>query len=162
MRRISLEQLQDFTREVVLLVDELSECKQESLLRPSGIIKPRAALVIFLRGELGAGKTTFTQMLARELGVKQALHSPTFSLMKIYPVDFHGFKRFIHIDAYRLNDAGEFSALAPDTFLQDPRAIVCIEWPDRVEEVLPKPDLDITLTHTDSGVFRDVSMIISQ
>jgi len=116
--------------------------------------KPRpdhAAFLICLRGELGAGKTTFTQALAREFGIDASVRSPTFALMKIYPIDFHSFTRFVHIDAYRLNCAEEFATLAPETFLSDPSAIVCIEWPEQVGDALPKPDVDITFSHPTDG-----------
>ena len=123
-------------------------------VRRRGEAGPRpdpAAFRIYLRGELGAGKTTFTQHFARELGIDASVRSPTFALMKVYPINFHNFTRFVHIDAYRLNGAQEFAALAPETFLNDPHAIVCIEWPEQAGDALPKPDLDITLAHSSDG-----------
>ena len=110
-----------------------------------------AAFLIYLRGDLGAGKTTFTQALARELGIDASVRSPTFSLMKIYPIHFHGFTRFVHIDAYRLHGAEEFATLAPETFLNDPQVIVCIEWPEQAGNALPEPDLGIAFSHPADG-----------
>ncbi len=149
MRGITLEQMQGFAGEIAQSVS--SAPKERG-----------SAFVIFLRGELGAGKTTFMQALARELGVEHSIHSPTFSLMKIYPIDFHGFQRLIHIDAYRLNGAEDFCTLAPDTFLHDPTAIVCIEWPGQVGDALPKPDIDILFTHPkeDGGQMREVLLSV--
>jgi tRNA threonylcarbamoyladenosine biosynthesis protein TsaE len=107
------------------------------------------AVVLALKGELGSGKTTFVQMLARELGIHDVLQSPTYVLMKIYQLPDglnrmgqpRRFKKLVHIDAYRLKNADEFAALKPEAFLHDPGVLVCIEWPERVEGALPKPDL---------------------
>ena len=101
------------------------------------------ASVIALHGELGAGKTTFVQALAKELGVAGAVQSPTYVLMKKYAVSHPRFKTLIHIDAYRLTNAQEFAALRPEQFLSDPTALVAIEWPERVEGALPTPDLTV-------------------
>ncbi len=116
------------------------------------------AAIVALRGDLGAGKTTFTQALARELGIEDAVQSPTYVLMKSYPIDFNGFKKLIHIDAYRLDKPEEFAALEPDTFLNDPENLVVIEWPERVEGVLPIPDLLLNFTHTDSEEERHIEI----
>src|SRR3954467_7628344 len=69
------------------------------------------ALVVGLYGNLGAGKTSFTQAVARELGVKDVVNSPTFVIEKIYETAHPNFKRLIHIDAYRLEDARELQVL---------------------------------------------------
>jgi tRNA threonylcarbamoyladenosine biosynthesis protein TsaE len=71
--------------------------------------------------------------------------------MKSYPISFTQpfpgiegrFDKLVHIDAYRLNTAAEFAALKPDMFLKDPKALVVIEWPERVAGALPKPDVSV-------------------
>ncbi len=98
------------------------------------------ATLITLSGELGAGKTTFVQALARELGVMRTVQSPTYVLMKSYSISYKHFTRLVHIDAYRLDNAGEFIALNPSEFLLDPHALVCVEWPERIEGALHMPD----------------------
>jgi tRNA threonylcarbamoyladenosine biosynthesis protein TsaE len=113
--------------------------------------KPHATLVA-LRGDLGSGKTTFVQALAKALGVTETLQSPTYVLMKSYDIPqgvaltsglskATPFNKLVHIDAYRLENPKQFSALMPEQFLSDPKNIVCIEWPERIEGELPKPDL---------------------
>ena len=99
------------------------------------------AVFIALSGDLGAGKTTFTQALAKVIGIAELVQSPTYVLMKSYPIAYKEFTKFVHIDAYRLNNASEFAALKPESFLDDPTALVCIEWPEKVEGALPKPNL---------------------
>lgn len=106
----------------------------------------QSATVLALRGDLGAGKTTFVQQLAKEIGFHGTLQSPTYVLMKSYPISFKRFTTLVHIDAYRLEKSEEFAALKPETFLQDPHALVCIEWPERLEGVLPAPDLTINFS----------------
>jgi tRNA threonylcarbamoyladenosine biosynthesis protein TsaE len=116
------------------------------------------AAIVALRGDLGAGKTTFTQALARELGISEAVQSPTYVLMKSYPISFGRFNKLIHIDAYRLERPEEFAALEPEKFLRDSTALVVIEWPERVEGALPTPDLRINFSHQGSEHERDVTI----
>lgn len=133
MQKVRLEDIQLFARQVLERVGSAQG----------------AAYVLALQGDLGAGKTTFTQALAKELGVGDTVQSPTYVLMKSYPIDFKGFTKLVHIDAYRLEAPEEFAALKPATFLQDPCALVVVEWPERLEGVLPKPNLTIQFSAND-------------
>lgn len=112
--------------------------------------EPGKAFVLALRGDLGAGKTTLTQALAKALRIEEAIQSPTYVLMKSYmvpPPPAGGWmEKLIHIDAYRLNSADEFKTLKPEEFLHDPHALIAIEWPERVESALPKPNLTINFS----------------
>lgn len=112
--------------------------------------KESDATILALQGDLGAGKTTFVQALAGELGITETIQSPTYVLMKSYPIAYKNFTRLVHIDAYRLENPGEFAALKPEQFLSDPKVLVAFEWPERVEGALPKPDL--TLKFSLNGV----------
>lgn len=97
------------------------------------------AKVIGLIGDLGAGKTTFTQAIAEALGVKEKVSSPTFVIEKIYKLKEQGdFTHMIHIDAYRLNDPEELISLGWDEIIENPKNIILIEWADNVEKILPK------------------------
>ena len=95
------------------------------------------ALVVGLYGDLGSGKTTFTQDVAKIFDVKEDVTSPTFVIEKIYDIKHKNFKKLVHIDAYRLDSAKELSALDWDKTLADSRNIIFIEWPERVLEILP-------------------------
>ncbi len=127
-----------------------------------------AATVLALEGNLGAGKTTFVQTLARELGVKDVVQSPTYVLMKNYGLELSGpeattnkkFTKLVHIDAYRLESPEEFDALRPEEFLNDPYALVVVEWPEKLGAKLPKPDM--TLSFSADGmteVERDIAAV---
>jgi len=105
-----------------------------------------APLVIFFHGALGAGKTTVIRSLLRELGIKGAIKSPSFSLMEPYDIDD---KHILHIDLYRLVDPEELEYLA--LYDELPYSIVLIEWPEMAEVALPDPDLVVHLNAKDEG-----------
>ncbi len=96
------------------------------------------ALIVGLYGELGSGKTTFTQAVAKLFDIDEYVTSPTFVIEKIYPLNNKKFKKLIHIDAYRLDSAKELSVLDWDKTLSDRNNIIFIEWPERVIDVLPE------------------------
>ncbi|MBI3827886.1 MAG: tRNA (adenosine(37)-N6)-threonylcarbamoyltransferase complex ATPase subunit type 1 TsaE [Planctomycetes bacterium] len=104
-------------------------------------------LVFALRGELGAGKTVFVRGLARGLLGKDqaAVTSPTYVLLHVYK---NGLLALYHIDAYRMKGGGdEFAASGLAECLADPRGVVCIEWPERVESIVPADRVEIELEH---------------
>jgi len=97
----------------------------------------RGGEVLALIGELGAGKTTFTQSLAKALGVKDRVTSPTFVVMKVYKTKHQTIKNLVHIDAYRLGEAIDLSNIGWTDF-QDKNSVVVIEWADKVAKQLGK------------------------
>lgn len=94
-------------------------------------------LIILLEGDLGAGKTTFTQQLGEYLGIKEIITSPTFTIQKIYPLEHPDFDQMVHIDAYRIESQDEVGPLRIEETLKMPRTIVCIEWPKNISDVIP-------------------------
>jgi tRNA threonylcarbamoyladenosine biosynthesis protein TsaE len=99
--------------------------------------KNRAATIITLHGDLGAGKTTFTQGFARGLGIKRRLISPTFVIMRRYQMPIRKqFKNLYHIDAYRLKNPDGLETLGLAAIFSDPTAIVLIEWPENIKKLL--------------------------
>lgn len=101
------------------------------------------ATIVGLYGNLGAGKTTFTQAVARELGIEEPTTSPTFVIEKLYQTKHPFFKRLIHIDAYRLDAGRELTALDFETLVENPNNLILIEWPENVKEILPESHLKI-------------------
>lgn len=100
--------------------------------------------VLTLEGDLGAGKTTFTQFLAKGLGVKRQVNSPTFTIMKQY----EGRIPFNHLDVYRLADSDE--DLGWDEIFYGDAATV-VEWAQLIEPDLPAERLDITIKRIDEN-----------
>ena len=112
-----------------------------------------SAHILTLKGELGAGKTTFTKALAKELGVTEHVTSPTFVLMKKYAIANHPqFKTLVHIDAYRVEDIDEVKILHLEELYTDPTNIICIEWPEKIEGLIPQDVLRVEITVQDEGV----------
>ncbi|HEX6613401.1 MAG TPA: tRNA (adenosine(37)-N6)-threonylcarbamoyltransferase complex ATPase subunit type 1 TsaE [Rhodanobacteraceae bacterium] len=103
--------------------------------------------VLYLCGELGAGKTTFARALLQSLGAGERIKSPTYSLLERYRAN--GRDAF-HLDLYRIAAPDELEYLGLDE-LRDPRAIVLVEWPERGEGALPAADLEILLEHAGRG-----------
>ncbi len=95
------------------------------------------ATVLALSGQLGAGKTTFTQALAHELGVEETVNSPTFVIQKVYALQGQSWQRLVHIDAYRLKSAGELQHLGWDELVADSGNLVVVEWPEKIEGAIP-------------------------
>ncbi len=103
------------------------------------------AIVVGLSGDLGAGKTAFSQAVAAELGILEIVTSPTFVIEKIYRTGRDsGFKTFVHIDAYRLEGGRELDVLGFKTLTEDPETLIFIEWPEKVEESMPEDSLRIS------------------
>ncbi len=105
----------------------------------------RGATLVTLAGELGAGKTAFTQAVAKALGVEESVTSPTFVLEKIYGLTKSIFKRLIHIDAYRLEKGSDLTPLGFDELMQDTGNLILREWPERVADALPDPAVKISI-----------------
>lgn len=98
-------------------------------------LKPhlRPGDIITLSGPLGAGKTTFVQALATVLGIKRMPQSPTFALMRSYPIPKQAsIKRLLHVDAYRIENDRDLLALNLDEELEDGKTILVVEWPERL------------------------------
>ena len=92
--------------------------------------------VLALTGDLGSGKTTFTQYLAKELKVKKHVNSPTFVIMRVYEIAKSGLRNLAHLDAYRIDNSSELNELGLDLYLNQPGAIVVIEWADKIRDYL--------------------------
>lgn len=105
------------------------------------------AFIIALEGNLGSGKTTFIQGLAAGLGIKESVLSPTFLILKRFPVALKNYKNFYHIDAYRLKNPKELSELGFDDLLREPENIIVIEWADKIKKILPKNILKMKFTN---------------
>ena len=103
--------------------------------------------LITLNGDLGAGKTTFAQAVARGMGIIEHVSSPTFSLVQIYP----GTTTLYHLDVYRLDSADQLYDLGLDDYPPE-GAVMLIEWAEKVESSLPVERLNIMTEIVDGDV----------
>jgi tRNA threonylcarbamoyladenosine biosynthesis protein TsaE len=152
--------LLDDMREVFVVTEgdikELAE-KVFSIVRADST---PSAKVLFLEGELGSGKTTFTKEFAELLGIpKEDVMSPTFILKKEYPAHSPHFRKLIHVDAYRFAtpEEGKFLRLEEDA--QNPNTVLAIEWPARLRGIRPQMRI---MFETVDDTTREVTLIYGE
>lgn len=107
------------------------------------------AIVVALVGDLGSGKTTFSQLVGEALGVRDGIQSPTFLIEKIYELHDKPWKHLVHIDAYRLEKSEELLHLGWKEIISRPDNLVLIEWADKVVDILPPDTLKLSFTFVD-------------
>ncbi len=128
---------------------ETKKIAKEFLAKLSPLEK--SATVVGLYGELGTGKTTLTQFIAKELRVKKKINSPTFAIMKRYALKNKNYKNLFHIDAYRLKNEKELLHLGWEEMISKKEHLIFIEWPERVIKAMPKKHHQIHIFHTKKG-----------
>lgn len=94
--------------------------------------------VVFLRGDLGSGKTTFAKGIAKGLGISTRIISPTFVIVREHEVDSGKIKKMYHMDLYRLQDEHEALGVDIKDILNDEQGIVVIEWPEISQNLVKK------------------------
>ena len=109
-------------------------------------------LSLYLRGDLGSGKTTLARGLLRGLGYRGRVKSPTYALVELYPISR---LNLYHFDFYRFRDPKEWRDAGFSEYFND-ASICLVEWPEKAAELLPAADLDIALEFAGDG--RDLSV----
>ena len=104
--------------------------------------------IVALTGELGAGKTCFTQGIARGLGVPEVyqITSPTFTLVNEYP----GRLNLIHLDVYRLSGSCDLQDLGYEEFFFG-KGVTVIEWAEKIQDIIPEKSLSVTMAYLDQN-----------
>lgn len=104
--------------------------------------------ILLLSGELGAGKTSLVKGIAKGLGVKREITSPTFTLLNIYKIKNSKIKNLVHIDTYRLKDEKELLEIGVEDYFGKSNTVCIIEWPEKISGLLKKYRTStITLEH---------------
>ena len=119
----------------------------EALGRTLGQALPGGRAVVYLRGGLGAGKSTLARALLRQLGVQGSIRSPTYTLIERYPI---AGGEAVHLDLYRIAEASELEFLGLDE-LDTVARLWLVEWPERGAGALPAADLEIGLEVSGEG-----------
>ncbi len=109
--------------------------------------KHKGALVVGLSGDLGAGKTAFTKFVARHLGIKNKVFSPTYVIFKKYPIKLKEYKFFFHMDAYRLENEKELLNLGWEEIINNEEHLIFIEWPENISKALPSHSKFVFIKH---------------
>ncbi len=128
-----------------LLADEAATCAFGEALARALPAPEGCPLVIWLQGDLGAGKTTLCRAILRGLGWQGAVRSPTYTLMEPYTLPHPRISEVLHLDLYRLGDPAELEFLGLQDWLGQP-ALWLVEWPEKGRGYLPPADLLLTLT----------------
>ncbi len=124
------------------------------------ILKSRPHIVA-LTGDLGSGKTTFVQGLARALGIRRRITSPTFIIWNRHKIPQNKrlpWTSLYHVDCYRIQSPSEFVKLGFKDLLRNTKNLVLIEWAERVKKLLPKDTLWIQFAHGDNSRTRHITI----
>ncbi len=115
------------------------------------------AILIGLTGQLGSGKTTFVQGFARSLGITDRILSPTFTIVRQYPLQNKRFETLYHLDLYRINEPA-LAGLGIDEIMGDSKNIVLVEWIEKSPELMKRADMHINLVEQNETI-RKITIV---
>ncbi|MDD3498370.1 MAG: tRNA (adenosine(37)-N6)-threonylcarbamoyltransferase complex ATPase subunit type 1 TsaE [Candidatus Moranbacteria bacterium] len=121
----------------------------------------RLAAIICLEGDLGSGKTTFSQGILKGLGARKPYTSPTFIIMKHYKrenknsdnnhIQNYKVENIYHLDAYRIGSSKDIMDLGWEEIIKDKNAVIILEWPEKVKDIIPSESLEIKFQWVDES-----------
>lgn len=138
----NITNLEEFTAATRELLEHISKSYSKDITK---------ACVVCLHGNLGAGKTTMSQVIGSALGVLDNMQSPTFVIKKIYSTTSNLFTKLIHMDAYRLEDGSGITMLGLDEDFVMPGVLMLIEWPEMIENMIPDNAFHVFIDLNDQG-----------
>ena len=120
-------------------------------------IQSDRSIIIFLEGELGAGKTTFTKGILKGFDYQELVKSPPYNLVEIHETKNH---KVFHFDLYRISEPIELEEIGIDEYLKELGSVSIFEWPKNGEAVLPSPDFHVQISYkdTDQNSKRELSI----
>ena len=120
-------------------------------------IQSDRSIIIFLEGELGAGKTTFTKGILKGFDYQELVKSPTYNLVEIHETKNH---KVFHFDLYRISEPIELEEIGIDEYLKELGSVSIFEWPKNGKAVLPSPDFHVQISYkdTDQNSKRELSI----
>ena len=131
-QQVTLESLEDTKNLGIELAEKIQQRKNKE------------AFIVFLVGDLGTGKTTLVKEIIHALGSNDQVKSPTFTIIEPYEL---ALETIYHMDLYRINDSSELESIGLEEYLNEPNAIIFIEWPENSFGYLKKFNMKISLQH---------------
>jgi len=139
----------------MLFMEYISSSEKETFNIAKGVaLEAKPGDVFALYGDLGSGKTTFTKGFAEALGIKKHITSPTFVISKEYPIKSGSIKKLVHTDCYRLSGENDAENIGLSEYLNGGSSILVLEWPENIEEILPKNTKKIYFEYIDENTRR--------
>lgn len=114
--------------------------------------------VLALTGDLGSGKTCFTQFFAKKLNIKRNILSPTFLIMRKYDLDLDDYNFLYHVDAYRIKKEEELDVIGFKNIINDKKNILVIEWAENIKNIIPQNALWINFEHGQNNNQRIINI----
>jgi len=133
---------------IEIVTDNTKETQKVGAILAREIIKSKKTLIVGLIGELGSGKTTFIQGMAKGLRIKERITSPTFVIMKRYIILKKKVSSFYHIDCYRVQSK-DLLDLGLKEIINQPENLIVIEWAEKVKKILPRDTFWIKFEYLD-------------
>ena len=121
-------------------------------------IQSDRSIIIFLEGELGAGKTTFTKGILKGFDYQELVKSPTYNLVEIHETKNH---KVFHFDLYRISEPIELEEIGIDEYLKELGSVSIFEWPKNGEAALPSPDFHVQISYKDTDQHSKRELSIS-
>jgi tRNA threonylcarbamoyladenosine biosynthesis protein TsaE len=141
-----------------LILNSLEETKKiaSEIAHKINLISKNTAKIIFLKGDLGTGKTTLVKEILKAYGLSESVTSPTFTIVEPYLI---GNKKIYHMDLYRIESRKELEVLGIEEYSNESDSIIFIEWPERGDGFFKECDMEICLNHLNENsrelVLRD-------
>ncbi len=141
-----------------LILNSLEETKKiaSEIAHKINLISKNTAKIIFLKGDLGTGKTTLVKEILKAYGLSESVTSPTFTIVEPYLI---GNKKIFHMDLYRIESRKELEVLGIEEYSNESDSIIFIEWPERGDGFFKECDMEICLNHLNENsrelVLRD-------
>ncbi len=141
-----------------LIINSLEETKKiaSEIAHKINLISKNTAKIIFLKGDLGTGKTTLVKEILKAYGLSESVTSPTFTIVEPYLI---GNKKIYHMDLYRIESRKELEVLGIEEYSNESDSIIFIEWPERGDGFFKECDMEICLNHLNENsrelVLRD-------
>jgi tRNA threonylcarbamoyladenosine biosynthesis protein TsaE len=147
----------DFCYVIIKLMEKIIQGEDEMSVFALEVLRTLSpnkehATIVGLSGDLGSGKTTFAQFFAQGLHIEERIISPTYVIAKFYDIPNNvRWSKFVHIDAYRIEDPEEMRMLKWDGIVVDTKNIVLVEWPEHIKELFPKDAIMLQFRFIDQG-----------